>query len=88
MSAHRSKVGIVTTNVLFEQSPYYFMPLGVEHGDGWWKWDEVVNILRSYEQTGMVQPQLPRAIQRPGALLGLTVGLGIRQAALTAAAAL
>jgi hypothetical protein len=74
----------VTTNVLLETSPYYFMPLGASLGDGWWKWDQVVSILRSYEQTGMVQPQLPRAIQRPGALLGLTIGLGFRQAALTA----
>lgn len=50
-------------------------------------WKLVVDILRRYEETGIPQPELPRSIQRPGALIGLTIGLAIRQAALAAQAA-
>jgi hypothetical protein len=46
----------------------------------------VLEILRRYEQTGIPQPELPRSIQRPGALIGLSVGLALRQAALAAEA--
>jgi hypothetical protein len=71
-------------NVLDELSPYYFQ--GVEMpsdcGPGWWMWSVVVEVLRRYELTGVPQPQLPRSIQRPGALIGLAVGLAVRQAAL------
>jgi hypothetical protein len=49
-------------------------------------WSIVLEILRRYEQTGIPQPELPRSIQRPGALIGLSVGLALRQAALAAEA--
>jgi hypothetical protein len=68
------------TNVLEELSPYCFVGLGTS--GSWTMWSRVLEILRRYEQTGIPQPELPRAIQRPGALIGLAVGLGVRQAAL------
>lgn len=72
-------------NVLEEPSPYYFQALG-KAWQGWWMWKLVIDILRRYEATGIPQPELPRSIQRPGALIGLTIGLCIRQAALAAQA--
>jgi hypothetical protein len=51
-------------------------------------WRIVVEVLRKYEQTGIPQPELPRSIQRPGALVALTIGLAVRQAALSAAPSL
>ena len=71
-------------NVLEELSPYYFSALGVPN-DSWLAWKSVLDILRRYELTGIPQPELPRSIQRPGALLGLTIGLCIRQASEPAA---
>jgi hypothetical protein len=50
-------------------------------------WSIVLEVLRRYESTGIPQPELPRSIQRPGALIGLSVGLAVRQAALAAQAA-
>jgi hypothetical protein len=50
-------------------------------------WRIVIDVLRKYEQTGIPQPELPRSIQRPGALVGLTIGLAVRQAALSVSAA-
>jgi hypothetical protein len=47
-------------------------------------WRSDIEILRRYEATGIQQPELPRSIQRPGALVGLTIGLAVRQAALSA----
>jgi hypothetical protein len=73
-------------NVLEELSPYCFVGLGLQHTQGWWMWSIVLEILRRYEQTGIPQPELPRSIQRPGALIGLSVGLALRQAALAAEA--
>lgn len=73
------------TNVLEELSPYYFQALGMPHPQGCWK--IVLDILRRYEETGIPQQELPRSIQRPGALVGLAIGLAIRQAGLSAAAA-
>jgi hypothetical protein len=73
-------------NVLHELSPYYFQAIGPAHPQGWWMWQVVIEILRRYEQTGIPQPELPRSIQRPGALIGLTIGLALRQAALAAQA--
>ena len=70
-----------------ELSPYCFVGLGLPESQGWWMWSIVLEILRRYEQTGIPQPELPRAIQRPGALIGLSVGLAVRQAALAAQAA-
>lgn len=72
-------------NVLDELSPYTFVGLGLPQ-HGWWMWSIVLEILLRYEQTGIPQPQLPRSIQRPGALIGLSVGLAVRQAALAAEA--
>ena len=69
------------SNVLEEQSPYTWGASGF-----WELWSNVVAILRRYEETGIPQPELPRAIQRPGALVGLSVGLALRQAALAAEA--
>ena len=64
-------------NVLEEQSPYCW------GASGFWKiWSNVIEILERYEETGIPQPELPRSIQRPGALVGLSVGLAVRQAAL------
>jgi hypothetical protein len=74
------------SNVLEELSPYYFQAVGVAQTQGWWMWQVVIEILRRYEQTGIPQPELPRSIQRPGALVGLTIGLAVRQAALAAQA--
>ena len=73
------------TNVLEELSPYYFQAVGMPSSQGWWMWKIVLDILRRYEETGIPQQELPRSIQRPGALVGLAVGLAIRQAALAAA---
>lgn len=73
-------------NVLEEPSPYYFQALGLRADAGWWMWKLVIDVLRRYEATGIPQPELPRSIQRPGALIGLTIGLAIRQAALAAQA--
>ncbi|HEY5924439.1 MAG TPA: hypothetical protein VIV11_22330 [Kofleriaceae bacterium] len=73
------------TNVLEELSPYYFQALGMPEdplGQGWWMWKIVLDILRRYEETGIPQQELPRSIQRPGAAVGLAIGLAIRQAAL------
>ncbi|HUS27113.1 MAG TPA: hypothetical protein VMZ53_01340 [Kofleriaceae bacterium] len=64
-------------NVLSELSPY-----GWGASDCWKMWSIVLDILRRYEQTGIPQPELPRSIQRPGALIGLSIGLAVRQAAL------
>lgn len=74
------------SNVLEELSPYYFQAIGLAQPQGWWMWQVVIEILRRYEQTGIPQPELPRSIQRPGALVGLTIGLAVRQAALAAQA--
>jgi hypothetical protein len=49
-------------------------------------WRIVIEVLRRYEQTGIPQPELPRSIQRPGALVALTIGLAVRQVALSARA--
>ena len=68
-------------SVYEEQSPYSWGASGF-----WELWSNVVEILRRYEQTGIPQPELPRSIQRPGALVGLTIGLAVRQAALAAGA--
>lgn len=65
-------------SVLEEQSPYCFGEFS------WSMWRSVIEILRRYEATGIPQPELPRSIQRPGALVGLTIGLAVRQAALSA----
>jgi hypothetical protein len=72
----------VYTNALEELSPYYFQGFGV--AQGWWMWKIVLDILRRYEETGIPQQELPRSIQRPGAAVGLAIGLAIRQAALAA----
>jgi hypothetical protein len=72
-------------NALEELSPYYFLPLGVPADPGWFMWKIVLDILRRYEETGITQQELPRSIQRPGAAVGLAIGLAIRQAALTSA---
>ena len=69
-------------SVLEELSPYTFVGLGLPEAPGWWMWSIVLEVLRRYEQTGIPQPELPRSIQRPGALIGLSVGLAVRQAAL------
>jgi hypothetical protein len=76
----------VPTNVLEELSPYYFQALGLSRAQaqGWFMWKIVLEILGRYEETGIAQQELPRSIQRPGAAVGLAVGLAIRQAALTA----
>lgn len=66
-------------SVLEEQSPYCF-------GVSWSMWRSVIEILQRYEATGIPQPELPRSIQRPGALVGLAIGLAVRQAALPAEA--
>jgi hypothetical protein len=71
----------VDVSVYEEQSPYSWGASGF-----WELWSNVVEILRRYEQTGIPQPELPRSIQRPGALVGLSVGLALRQAALAAEA--
>jgi len=68
-------------SVLEEQSPYCF------HEFRWSVWRSVIEVLRRYEETGIPQPELPRSIQRPGALVGLSIGLAVRQAALAATAA-
>ena len=73
-------------SALEELSPYCFVGLGLPETQGWWMWSIVVEVLRRYESTGIPQPELPRSIQRPGALLGLSVGLAVRQAALAAQA--
>ena len=76
----------VPNNVLEELSPYYFQALGMPRTqEGWWMWRIVLDVLRRYEETGIPQQELPRSIQRPGAVVGLAVGLAIRQAALAAA---
>ena len=75
------------SNVLEEPSPYYFQAIGLPHLHGWAAWLRVIDVLRRYEQTGIPQPELPRSIQRPGALVGLAVGLAVRQAALAAQSA-
>ena len=72
------------TNVLEELSPYCFQALGLPQSHGWWMWKLVLDTLRRYEETGIPQPELPRSIQRPGAVIGLTIGLLVRQAALAA----
>jgi hypothetical protein len=72
-------------NVLEELSPYCFQGHRVAQMQGWWMWKMVLDILRRYEETGIPQQELPRSIQRPGVLVGLTIGLAIRQAALAAA---
>lgn len=69
-------------NVLSELSPYGWGP-----SDCWKRWSIVLEILQRYEQTGIPQPELPRSIQRPGAIVGLSVGLAVRQAALASQAA-
>lgn len=71
-------------SVLEEPSPYLFQPTGWPLAQGWAMWRIVIEVLRRYEQTGIPQPELPRSIQRPGALVGLTIGLAVRQAALSA----
>lgn len=75
------------SNSLEELSPYCFVGLGLPANAGWWMWGIVLEVLRRYESTGIPQPELPRSIQRPGALIGLSVGLAVRQAALAAQAA-
>ena len=75
------------TNALEELSPYYFQALADTSGwQGWFIWKIVLDILRRYEETGIAQQELPRSIQRPGAAVGLAIGLAIRQAALAASA--
>jgi len=68
-------------NVLSELSPY-----GWGASDCWQRWSIVLEVLERYEQTGIPQPELPRSIQRPGAIVGLSIGLAVRQAALAAEA--
>lgn len=70
-------------SVLEEPSPYLFQPIDWPLAQGWAMWRIVIDVLRKYEQTGIPQPELPRSIQRPGALVGLTIGLAVRQAALS-----
>ena len=65
-------------SVLEEQSPYCFNQFS------WSMWRSVIEVLERYEATGIPQPELPRSIQRPGALVGLSIGLAVRQAALSA----
>ena len=76
--------GAPVENALEEPSPYYFQAVGMTQPQSMWR--IVIEVLRRYEQTGIPQPELPRSIQRPGALVGLTIGLAVRQAALAAGA--
>ena len=68
-------------SVYEEQSPYSWGSSGF-----WQLWSNVIEVLHRYEETGIPQPELPRSIQRPGVLVGLSVGLAVRQAALAAEA--
>lgn len=81
----RTYRSVVPTNALEELSPYYFQALSRDPTQGWFMWKIVLEILRRYEETGITQQELPRSIQRPGAAVGLAVGLAIRQAALAVA---
>ena len=65
-------------NVLLEPSPYMF------GSESWAMWGAVIEVLQRYEETGIPQPQLPRSIQRPGALAALCIGLAVHQASLGA----
>lgn len=64
-------------SVLDEQSPYYQVHSHIPRT--WWfvTWREIVRRMRE-------QPDgLPAELRQPGALVGLSVGLFFRQAALT-----
>jgi hypothetical protein len=71
-------------SALEEPSPYYFQVIGMAHPQTVWRL--VIEVLHRYERTGIPQPELPRSIQRPGVLVGLMVGLALRQASLAAQA--
>lgn len=75
-----------TESVMHTRSGYYTKSLSVAypHDENWWSWGIVFNALRRYEETGEHQPSLPPDIQRPGAAVGLAVGLGFRQLGLAA----
>jgi hypothetical protein len=74
----------MTRSVMHESSPFAYKTVGWPPAEGIWRWYTVLTILQRYEDTGEVQPQLPPDVQRPGAMLGLTLGLLARQAAIFA----
>lgn len=71
-------------SVMHEISPYAFRTVGYPQAEGYWMWSIVVDALRRFEETGEAQLALPPEIQRPGAVVGLSVGLAVRQLALSA----
>lgn len=74
----------MTQTVMHEISPYAFKTRGFPQAEGQWMWSIVFDALQRYEETREIQPALPPDIQRPGAVVGLAVGLAFRQLAITA----
>ena len=67
-------------SVVFERSPYL-----VNEDDpacGCWSWATVLDVLSRAEEDGAARPELRPDVQRPGAAIGLAVGLAVRQLAL------
>jgi hypothetical protein len=69
-------------SVLFERSCY--LAPGPEIDAGCWSWATVLDSLLRGEDEGVIRAEIPPAIQRPGATVGLAVGLAVRQLALLA----
>jgi hypothetical protein len=69
-------------SVLFERSCY--LVEGLEADAGCWSWATVLDALIRAEDDGIARSEIPLAIQRPGAAVGLGVGLAFRQLALLA----
>jgi hypothetical protein len=68
-------------SVLFERSPYV---VDVDPEAGCWSWATVLSALQAAEDAGEPRAEVPTDVQRPGAALGLAVGLAVRQLALLA----
>lgn len=67
-------------SVLFERSCY--LVAGLEAEAGGWSWATVLDALVRADEGGAARPEIPVAIQRPGAIVGLAVGLAVRQLAI------
>jgi hypothetical protein len=67
-------------SVLFERSCY--LVEGLEAEAGCWSWATVLDALLRAEDGGAARSEVPLEIQRPGATVGLAVGLAVRQLAI------
>jgi hypothetical protein len=62
-----------------------FSPYEATFPNGWvrWTWRDVLAVITRAHSERRLMPELPHGVQGRGALVGLSVGLGFRQLALS-----